>query len=340
LRSLGDTVLITPALAVLKQARPDLQLVVVLQHPFDELLEGNPHVSRVIVVEPNAGLRQRLRELRAIRGERPTLCLNLHGGATSAWLTALSGARWRAAFGHFRHGFVYNVRIPRAQQVLGRAADAPVHTAEHHASAVFYLGVPQGEVPAAVLHAAPHQRAAPYAVLHVAAAYFTKQWPAARFREIALFLAARGLEPVIVTGPGESSLLQEFSGFPCFDRLSIGELKTLLAGASLFVGNDSGPAHVAAAFSVSCVVIFGSSNSAVWHPWKTRHAVVETAWSCKPCPGDRCYAFDEPRCILSVEAAAVRTAIEIVLDASSRVRRPETGQPADDLPESAMRHKR
>jgi ADP-heptose:LPS heptosyltransferase len=315
LRSLGDTVLTTPALTLLNRARPDLRIIPIVERPFDAVLEGNPAVSRILSVSRTAGAWERVGLLREIRREKPQLCLNLHGGSTSAWLTALCGARYRAGFSHFRRRFAYNVSIPRAQQILGRAENEPVHTAEHLASAVFYLGVPVVEIPRATLQAGapPMEVRKPYAVLHVTAAYFTKQWAASRFRQAAELLRCRGLEPVILAGPGEGAVFAEFPGLQCFAGRPLPWVQSLIAGAALFVGNDSGPAHIAAAFAVPTVVIFGSSNSKVWRPWKTPHEVVETAWDCKPCPGDRCYAFDEPRCILSVEAQAVCAAIERLL---------------------------
>ena len=324
LRSLGDTVLTTPAMALLKRARPDLRIAMVVERPFDALLKGNPDIWRVLPITGKAGGRRLFGAVRQIRKLRPELCLNLHGGATSAWLTALSGAPVRAGLGHFRFRFVFNVSIPRAQRVLRRGFDDPVHTAEHHASAVFYLGAPESEIPRAVLRAEPRPRERPYAAVHVTASYFTKQWATDRFGRIGAFLRqAHGLESIMIAGPGEESVLAELGDFTCLDSLSIDDLKSLLAGAELFVGNDSGPAHVAAAFGVPCVVIFGSSDSAVWGPWKTRHVIVETPWDCKPCRGDRCYAFDEPRCILSVEVASVEAAIDKLLAGrSSTVSRP------------------
>ncbi len=307
LRSLGDTVLTTPALAVLKQQRPDLRIQVVLEPPWDPLLAGNPDVAGVIR-HRGAGT------VAALRLRRPALCLNLHGGTTSAWLTALSGARWRAGFAHFRWGRVYNVRIPRAQQILGR--DGEVHTAEHLASAMFYLGAAPCQIPRARLYPSrpnPRSHPGPYAVLHVGAAYFTKQWAPQRFAELARWLRSeQALEPVILTGP-DQPLPAGLGEFESFGDLDLDRMMALLREAKLFVGNDSGPAHVAAAFGVPSVVIFGSSNSRVWYPWRTRGEVVETAWDCKPCPGDRCYAFDRPQCILSVEVEAVRRAVERVL---------------------------
>jgi ADP-heptose:LPS heptosyltransferase len=47
-----------------------------------------------------------------------------------------------------------------------------------------------------------------------------------------------------------------------------------MAGAALFVGNDSGPAHIAAAFGVPTVVLFGSSDPVTWAPWRTESQVL------------------------------------------------------------------
>src|SRR5438270_178212 len=117
LRSLGDCVLTTPALDILKRSRPDLRLAVLVEDRFRAIFEGNPDVDRILAPE-----------LPALRRLRPQLCLNLHGGTRSAWMTLSSGARYRAGFAHYRHQFAYNVRIPRAQQIL--RVSRTVHTAE------------------------------------------------------------------------------------------------------------------------------------------------------------------------------------------------------------------
>ena len=314
LRSLGDTVLATPAFALLRRRLPQARIHVAMDERFADILDGQPDIDGVLRIGSPARLREKIGLVARIRRLRPSLCVDMHGGSTAAWLAALSGARWRAGFAHFRHSWAYNVRIPRAQEVLGRDEHAGVHTAEHHAAAMIHLGAEAGEIPGARLAAAPIQGGLPYAVIHAGAAYFTKTWPADRFRALAIELrSAYGLEPVFSAGPGEGGFVQRFSGFRVERCFRIADLASLVSGAKLFVGNDSGPAHVAAAFGVPCVVIFGSSDSAAWRPWKTEHRVVETAWDCKPCPGDRCYAFDRPRCILSVEPAAVSRAVSELL---------------------------
>lgn len=257
LRSLGDCVLTTPALALLRRARPDLRVSVVVEPRWGAVFEGNPDVDEILL--PN---------LRHLRGARPDLCLNFHGGRRSAWLTALSGARYRAGFGHFRHQFAYNIRIPRAQQILH--LDRTVHTAEHLASAIFYLGAPVAEIPRARLTATAKEP--PAAVIHPVAATPAKTWHAAGFLEVARRLRASGTEVRFIGGPGDD--LSPFQEFPALSGAPLERIKNVLASASLFVGNDSGPAHMAAAFGVPSVVLFGISDPAIWGPWRTPSEVV------------------------------------------------------------------
>jgi lipopolysaccharide heptosyltransferase III len=260
LRSLGDCVLTTPAISLLKQFRPDLQIAVVVEDAFAPVFSGNPDIDRIL--PPKVSEVSRF---------RPHLAVNLHGGGSSAWLTLMSRAGLRAAFAHFRFAPIYNVRIPRAQAILN--VDRTVHTTEHLASAMFFLGVPQREIPRAMLFATPKTRSCPYAVLHPLASAPEKTWASSNFLAVAEHIQRNlGLEPIFIAGPGES--LVAFDRYTCISGASLEEVKSLLAGAGLFVGNDSGPAHMAAAFGLPVVALFGASEPAIWHPWQTASAVM------------------------------------------------------------------
>ena len=259
LRSLGDCVLSTPALALLKQSRRDLRLAVVVEDKFRAVFEGNPDIEALL--PPEAA---------AVRRWRPHLTLNLHGGSRSAALTAVSGAKWRAGFAHFRNSLVYNVKIPTAQAILH--VHRKVHTCEHMASAVFYLGVPMAEIPGARLYA-ESVPAGQYAVLHPVASKPDKTWPAECFLTVARHLYDDfGLEPIFIGGRGDD--LSAFRAYPTLVGLPLTNIKALLARAMLFVGNDSGPAHMAAAFGVPVVVMFGASDPVIWAPWRTTSEVL------------------------------------------------------------------
>jgi ADP-heptose:LPS heptosyltransferase len=181
-----------------------------------------------------------------------------------------SASGLRAGFGHFRFQPMYNIRIPRAQEILG--LDRAVHTAEHLASAMFYLGVPPSQIPRARLFAAPSSPRGLYAVLHPFASAAEKTWPRENFLAVAGRLRDLGLEPLFIAGAEDD--LASFGEYACFQGAPLEEVKSLLAGAALFIGNDSGPAHIAAAFGRPVIVLFGASELENWRPWRTENVVL------------------------------------------------------------------
>jgi heptosyltransferase-3 len=251
LRSLGDCVLTTPALALLTNHRPDLKITVIVEPRFAAIFEGNPDVDETREDACPADL-----------------ALNLHGGSRSMWLTLQTRAKLRAGFTHHRYSFIYSHRIPRAQEIL--KVHRRVHTAEHLASAMFWLGVPQAEIPRAKLAEEPPPALPPYAVFHPFASSPDKTWRAERFIEVARRLS--GLESVFLAGPGDDA--SRFKSFRVWKNEPLSRLKSLMSGAALFIGNDSGPAHIAAAFGVPTVVLFGSSEPTTWAPWRTESQVL------------------------------------------------------------------
>jgi ADP-heptose:LPS heptosyltransferase len=158
------------------------------------------------------------------------------------------------------------VRIPRAQEILDE--ERPVHTAEHLASAMFYLGCPRQEIPRAELFAPGGTPRLPYAVIHAVAAAKYKTWDPQGFVTVAKHLRERhGLDPVFI-GSAEDDMTP-FKKFECVIGAPLSDIKSLLSRASLFVGNDSGPAHIAASFSVPLVVLFGRPEHQItWAPWQ------------------------------------------------------------------------
>ncbi len=80
------------------------------------------------------------------------------------------------------------------------------------------------------------------------------------------------MEPVFIAGPGDDATA--FQSFQVLRAAPLEDVKSLIAGAQMFIGNDSGPAHIAAAFGVPVVAIFGASNPVTWAPWRTEARVL------------------------------------------------------------------
>jgi len=268
--------------------------------------------------------------LNEVRRNRFDCCVNLHGGSTGAWFTLLSGARFRVGLEGFRNRFAYNV----LSLVPPRKSDgSKMHSVEYQIHWLRQLGLPESPIPA--LKVAADLRAKlrvmdrlisaglsadlPYAVIQPASKFHTKEWTPEGFAEIVKYLSqSYRLQSVVIGGPGEAPQVEAVAK-RCETRaivlsgISVAELMGVIQGATIFIGNDSGPTHIASALRVPVVVIFGSSDSKVWFPWQASSRVVQNDFACNPCPGYRCLVYHEPRCILSITPSQVKAAIDSLL---------------------------
>jgi len=342
LRSIGDIILLTPTLRLLKEWRPDLRISVMVESRFRDLLRGNPAVEEILIPGEGFGARKLLARMAVIRELRRrgfSLCVNLHGGPTSRLFARWSAAPWRVGFAHYRGASFYNMLVPDARTILNKPS---LHTAEHQAAAFFHLGLPQKEIPRAQIFCGAEQAAwwearrprlsiasgQPYAIIHPTASYKTKEWAPEGFARVGEYLEGEAhITPIYSCGLGEAPVLdavEKASGTRVrrLEGVSLAQFAAALGGARLFVGNDSGPAHMAAALARPVVVIFGSSSSPIWGPWPRQGShpaasVVQNPFDCNPCPGDRCYKFSQPQCILSVTFDQLKSAVEEVLEQTS-----------------------
>jgi ADP-heptose:LPS heptosyltransferase len=141
------------------------------------------------------------------------------------------------------------------------------------ASAMFWMGVPPAEIPRARLTAGKPAPTGAYAVFHPFASTPEKTWPAESFLAVAGHLREKaGLDPVFLAGPDDNS--GAFAGFNVYRNAPLDQVISIVAGAQLFIGNDSGPAHIAAAFGVPVVALFGPSDPVTWGPWRTESQVI------------------------------------------------------------------
>lgn len=327
LRSIGDTVLSTPSLIALKRFIPDAQIDILLEDWVAPLLDGSDAVDNVISVAK--GSTERLKVAFELRRRKYDVAFNLHGGTTATFFTAASRAKHRVGYADYQYSFLSNHLLSSASDFWKTEF---THSAEQQLALLGFVGVPVEDRPESRLvvtdAAAEKVRAAcvsgwyddgNFALLHPSSAFATKQWPTENFAHTAEYLAEKGLHAVAVASKNESNVLEDLrrdSKVPIttFDALTLPEITALASKAKVFVGNDSGIAHIAAAVQTPTVVIFGSSNRNHWRPWTDApNEIVFEEFACQPCPGYECKEFGEPKCILSVTPDAVFAAIESVL---------------------------
>ena len=333
LRSIGDTVLATPSLRALRRFLPQARIDVLLEDWVAPLLEGSEDVDRVVRVDRKNPV-GRLLVARALSAARYDVAYDLHGGNTASLLTWASRARHRVGYAAYRSSRLFNHTAPPSSELWGREQ---THSAEQQLALLGWTGVPVSDRPASRLPVTTGARESvahklskvgiyegrEFALLHTAAAFDTKTWAAENFARVVEHLAERGLASVAVAAPHEGRAIDELRRHSrallvSFTDLKLPELTALASRARLFVGNDSGVAHIAAAVGVPQVVVFGSSNVAHWRPWaRAPWEVVREDMPCAPCAGYSCREFDAPECIRRVTPERVIEAVGRVISKSA-----------------------
>jgi heptosyltransferase-3 len=341
LRSIGDTVLATSSLDALRRFLPQARIDVLLESWVAPVLEGFDAVDNVITVERGNTI-ERARVARLLRSARYDVAYNLHGGTTATLLMRAAGARHRVGYSSYQYSRLLNHAAPPPSEIWGMEK---THSAEQQLALLGWTGVPVSDRPPTRLVVTERARASvterlralsldeakPLALIHPAAAFATKQWAAVNFARVVEELAAHGFNCVAIAARNEIEVIDALKEsaserINAFTDLSLPEVSALAARSRLFIGNDSGVAHMAAAVRTPSVVIFGSSNVAHWRPWTSAPAeVVREELPCQPCPGYTCGEFDAPECIRRVTVERVTAAIERVLKASSA--ESKTGSP-------------
>jgi ADP-heptose:LPS heptosyltransferase len=312
LKFMGDLLIATALLRSLRAAHPDAHVTFLARRGYEDVLAGNPDIDEVIVFD-----RSRARNLRGLaryrferdfvtrlRAGRFDTCLCMHPGDRLCVWAWLSGARWRIGPSRLPAGLLLNRSV---------AAPAPHLKGTDYLDYYYALAHPLGlatdrrtryTISDESRNAAralcptlfePHR--GPILGIHPGASAPARQWPLERFAELAGRLtAAAGLEPVVFSGPKDAA-----QGQTLFDGIRTGnkhllQLPTLgtfaacLECCDLFVGNDSGPRHLAVAVGVPTITIMGQKDPAVWaiYPEAQRHWVARTPVSCQPCERIRC----------------------------------------------------
>ena len=332
LRSLGDSILALPLVNALHSWRPELEVDLLVEAPYAAVFCRQSAVHETLVLrtrnEPKEAGWSRGGACLEVGKRRYPAVLNLHGGTTSLLFTLASRARIRIGQAKYRHSRIYNALIPSPSSVWHRS---DLHTVEDQLTVMRWLDLPIPEKPKGklILDSQARERVSgrllasgvrsEYLLIHATATLPSKQWKERNFAELADRLTEKhGLPVILTSGPRESQVLLNIGRHArnrhrYWSDLGLDELFALIEGSRLFIGNDSGPTHAAAALGKPLVVVWGSSDFQVWRPWETKYEAVRLDFPCMPCPGYECAAFGTPRCIEDIPVEPVMEACDRLL---------------------------
>lgn len=153
-----------------------------------------------------------------------------------------------------------------------------------------------------------------------------KNWPPQRWGELAVEIRRRwGVIPLVPGGPGEDALVEAVveaskgCAYGLAGRLPLGPLAALYRRASIVIGIDSGPVHLASMVGTPVVGLYGPLDPLKWGPWGPphRHRVIRVSLPCSPCDcifDPPCGVPIEPACCTGITVEAVLAAAEDLLN--------------------------
>ena len=284
LGAMGDVLHGLPAVIELHKQRPDWKIEWVIEQRWRPLLPAcvtpiEVHTRRWRKTWSASDTRNEIRALRQHGSQ--DVGVDLQGSMKSAVLGRWLRPKLFLGSAHPRElpaRFFYDGMVEiHAQHVIDQAFEL-VEAASNVSLSSVRQPLDPFVTPAEADAAADRvARLGKFALLNPGAGWKAKEWPVERYSELARCLIGLGIVPVINCGPGEEPLgmavIRE-----CPEALavllSIGELIALLRRASLFVGGDTGPMHLAAMLGVPTVALFGPTDPARNGPYYPRSRVV------------------------------------------------------------------
>ena len=282
LGSIGDIVHTLPALAALRAGLPQAEISWVAERSAAEILKDNPVLDRLIEVDTKAlrrglmsgeTLRAPRQQLRRLRASAFDVALDFQGLLKSASIARLSGAQ--RVFGYSRAG----LREPASSLLLSKRIDVPVNVHVIRKALLLLegaLGVPVPENLSFPINVTNDQErearnvaaeaGGKYAILNPGGGWPTKLWSAERFGKLADRLwSSYGISSLVTYGPGELELAEAVRGLSVSGKampvsLSLKGFYSLARGASVYVGGDTGPTHIAVAAGTPIVGLFGPTE--------------------------------------------------------------------------------
>lgn len=318
----GDTVLTTPSIRLIRRQYPEAGIVVVARPWVADVLRDNPDIDDLWIVNESKDPAAFFNLLHRIRKERFDLGIAFPNSFISAFILRAGGVGHRIGYDRDGRGWMLSERISITQDILKK------HQVEYYLnilqsicsveSAERKLVLPVNEAARKKIQALlrekgiydEHKRDYPLIGINPGAFYGSaKRWLPERFSEVAEYLQHKHAARIIATGtlkerPIVDEIIELTHGKNIYNAagaIDLRELIALLASLDLYITNDSGAMHIAAAVGTPIVAIFGSTDWITTAPYSDKAIIVRKDIECAPCLKRHCPRNHECMTAIAVE---------------------------------------
>lgn len=277
-RQIGDVLLVTPLLASLRNAYPNAEIDVLVFAGKGGMLEGNPHLSRVIEIAEKPTWTEYFYFLRRIF-RHYDLAVNTQANDRAHQYAFLAASKrvglifernWKSAWKralNFKWAWLDNLSTHTVVQNLLLAEQLGIEK-------VMDVVPPRSEhIPSDVADRIRTIGDQGYTVVHLNPMWTYKRWTESGWKGLIQYLLDQGMHVFLSGGAADQQECQQMAEhfadnvISLAGRLTLGELAYVMQGARLFVGPDTAVTHLAAATGVPCLALYGPSNPVKWGPW-------------------------------------------------------------------------
>ncbi len=302
---IGDVILSIPAIANLRAHFPRAYICMIVNSSSKLIASYIPHLDEILCYDArffdrSGSLRmldfpRGLRFAREMKKQGFDLIVDLRGSFASLLYAVTAKSRFRIDRGTYL-----------IQRKLGKTSLKSEHEAEVNLDILARAGVPtplrdlslnlpQEDVDSANVLLENYNQHSPIIALHPGGPLLLKQWPAERYAQLADNLSREyNARIILLGGKGEEQITRsivseanenvtDLSG-----QTGLGQLAAVLQKTDLFIGNDSGPMHLAAACGAKVIGLFGPTSPQRFGPYGKHCAALRMEESCPPCMQDRC----------------------------------------------------
>ncbi|MCR5757030.1 MAG: glycosyltransferase family 9 protein [Selenomonas sp.] len=321
LMQIGDLMLTTPVLGVLRKAYPQAQLTLLADTRWRELVECNPNINRCLFMDKKGadkGLISLWRFIGKVRAQKFDLVINLHRNERASAIAAFSGAKRIVGYSKplFSLFFDKVMQNPSIAHHMGwgpggifppyRYVPGWEHQVHAHLNVLRKtLGIEPDDGGLEMALSAENRQKADslwqehfsvedkVIALNIGASWETKRWPDNYFAQCADRLIEKGYKIAFFGGPMDLDIVEKCIGqmqhkdsrdLHIFTgKVSLAVLAGLLRKCVLFLTTDSGPMHIGVAMNLPVITMFGASPVSGFYPYDGRSVLLKSPENCHPC---------------------------------------------------------
>jgi len=320
---IGDVIMALPAYRAVREKYPDAELIFWGNQWGKDLLEDQYLFDQFFITRiPWArydysfgNLKQLFSQIRQLKKLKIDMALDFRGDIRNIFLLYLTKARRRVGY-DFTGGSYWLTDVVKHPEYI--------HLIERNLNVARHVGAESNDnIPGFNVPHAKICNAKKYfdslgmkniAIIHPGASQTKRLWPADRFAGIIEYLKKNSYSPTLLSSPNDIAIIESIRNKCAVPvdvlSVSLSDIPAYLSCCEIFIGLDSGMAHIAAAVRKKVIVLFGPQDPAITAPrGRSLIQIIRKGdFACRPCDGPTCKY--NSACMRAIQAEDIVEAIE------------------------------